>query len=76
MLQNSTKPRPVFHPPPGGTTAAKRFFGKLPDPLFDYLLVHLEPTPRPARRRPRQKRQSYLQPIGIRGGGPTDDRGP
>ncbi len=48
---------------PDGTTAAERFFGKPPDPLFDYLLAHLKPPPRPARKRPRPKRQSYLQPI-------------
>lgn len=48
---------------PDGTTAAERFFGKPPDPLFDYLLSHLQPPPRPARKRPRPKRQSYLQPV-------------
>lgn len=48
---------------PDGTTAAQRFFGKPPDPLFDYLLAHLEPPPRPARRRPRPKKQSYLLPA-------------
>jgi len=48
---------------PDGTTAAERFFGKPPDPMFGYLLAHLEPPPRPARRRPRPKKQRYLQPI-------------
>ena len=48
---------------PDGTTAAERFFGKPPDPLFDYLLAHLKPPPRPARKRPQPKRQGYLQPI-------------
>jgi hypothetical protein len=48
---------------PDGTTAAERFFGKPPDPLFDYLLAHLQPPPRPARKRPRPERRSYLQPI-------------
>lgn len=48
---------------PDGTTAAERFFGKPPDPLFDYRLSHLQSPPRPARKRPRPKRQSYLQPV-------------
>ena len=48
---------------PDGTTAAERFFGKPPDPLFDYLRAHLEPPPRPARKRPRPERRSYLLPV-------------
>ena len=48
---------------PDGTTAAERFFGKPPEPLFEYLLAHLEPPPRPARRRPRPKKQSHLLPV-------------
>jgi hypothetical protein len=37
---------------PDGSTAAERFFGHPPNPLFDSLLQALPLPPRPARNRP------------------------
>ena len=48
---------------PDGTTAAERFFGQAPAPMFESLLQHLDPPPRPARRRPQPPRPAYLQPL-------------
>lgn len=48
---------------PDGTTAAERFFGQPPEPLFVYLLRRLRPPPRPARKRPRPPKQPYLLPA-------------
>ena len=44
-----------------GTTAAERFFGRPPDPMFESLLQRLPLPPRPACRRPRSPKPSYLQ---------------
>jgi len=46
-----------------GTTAAERFFRRPPDPLFERLLQLLPPPPRPARKRPRAPKPSYLLPL-------------
>jgi hypothetical protein len=48
---------------PDGTTAAQRFFGRRPAPLFDHLLQRLPPPPRPARKRPRPQKPPYLLPV-------------
>ena len=48
---------------PDGTTAAERFFAQAPTPMFEYLLQHLDPPPRPARKRPRPPRPAYLQAL-------------
>jgi hypothetical protein len=48
---------------PDGTTAAQRFFGQPPAPMFEYLLAALDPPPRPARKRPRPPRVAYLEPM-------------
>lgn len=41
-----------------GTTAAERFFGSKPPPLFEWLLERLPELPRPARRRPSAKEKA------------------
>jgi hypothetical protein len=33
---------------PDGTTVAERFFAQAPAPMFESLLQHLDPPPRPA----------------------------
>jgi hypothetical protein len=48
---------------PDGTTAAERFFRRPPDPVFECLLQLLPPPPRPARKRPRAPKPSYLLPV-------------
>jgi len=48
---------------PDGTTAAERFFGQAPAPMFESLLQHLDPPPRPALKRPRPPRPAYLEPL-------------
>jgi hypothetical protein len=48
---------------PDGTTAAERFFGQAPAPMFAHLLTALDPPPRPARKRPRPPRVAYLEPM-------------
>lgn len=48
---------------PDGTTAAERFFGRPPAPLFAQLLERLPLPPSPARRRPRPPKPAYLLPI-------------
>ena len=48
---------------PDATTAAERFFRRPPDPLFERLLQLLPPPPRPARKRPRAPKPSYLLPV-------------
>ena len=48
---------------PDGTTAAERFFGRPPAPLFAHLLERLPLPPSPARRRPRLPKPAYLLPI-------------
>jgi hypothetical protein len=48
---------------PDGTTAAERFFGRRPAPLFDVLLDKVPLPGRPARKRPRPPKPPYLQPI-------------
>jgi hypothetical protein len=35
-----------------GTTAAERFFGAKPQPVFEYLLERMPELPRPVRKRP------------------------
>ena len=47
---------------PDGSTAAERFFGHPPNPLFDSLLQALPLPPRPARNRPLASK-SYLLDI-------------
>ena len=46
---------------PDGTTAAERFFGRRPSPLFDVLLDKVPLPGRPARKRPRPPKPPYLQ---------------
>lgn len=46
-----------------GTTAAQRFFRRRPEPLFEQLLKRLPPPPRPARKRPKSPKPSYLAPV-------------
>lgn len=48
---------------PDGTSAAERFFGQPPTPMFEHLLSTLDPPPRPARKRPRPPRVAYLQQV-------------
>jgi transcriptional regulator with XRE-family HTH domain len=48
---------------PDGTTAAERFFGQPPAPMFAYLLTAIDPPPRPARKRPPPSRVAYLEPM-------------
>jgi hypothetical protein len=45
------------------TTAAERFFGRAPPPLFEQLLERMPLPPRPRRRRSRAPKVSYLAPI-------------
>jgi hypothetical protein len=46
-----------------GTTAAERFFGRPPDPMFERILERLPLPPRPARRRPRPPKPAYLLAV-------------
>jgi hypothetical protein len=47
-----------------GTTAAERFFGRPPDPMFESVLQRLRLPPRPARKRPRRSTDpGYLLPV-------------
>jgi len=46
-----------------GTTAAERFFGRAPEPLFEQVLARVPLPPRPARRRPRPPKPPYLMPV-------------
>ena len=46
---------------PDGTTAAERFFGRRPSPLFDALLEKVPLPGRPARKRPRPPKPHYLR---------------
>ncbi len=46
-----------------GTTAAACFFRRRPEPLFEQLLERLPPPPRPARKRPKPPKPSYLFPV-------------
>jgi len=48
---------------PDGTTAAERFFGRPPAPLFEQLLQRMPLPPSPARRRPPPPKPAYLLPI-------------
>lgn len=48
---------------PDGTTAAERFFGRPPAPLFEQLLERMPLPPAPARRRPRPPKPAYLLPL-------------
>jgi hypothetical protein len=48
---------------PDGTTAAERFFGQAPPPLFTELLQRVPLPPKPAEKRPRPRPQSYLLPL-------------
>ncbi len=48
---------------PDGSTAAQRFFGQAPAPMFDQLLKAIDPPPRPARKRPRSPRIAYLESV-------------
>lgn len=48
---------------PDGTTAAQRFFGRPPAPMFEQILERLPLPPRPARRRPRPPKPPYLLPV-------------
>jgi hypothetical protein len=45
------------------TTAAERFFGRAPPPLFEQLLERVPLPPRPRRRRPRAPKVPYLAPM-------------
>jgi hypothetical protein len=48
---------------PDGTTAAERFFAQPPQPMFSFLLRHLDAPPRPARKRPRAPHRAFLAPA-------------
>jgi hypothetical protein len=48
---------------PDGTTAAERFFARAPAPMFACLVQTLDPPPRPAQKRPRAPRRSYLETL-------------
>jgi hypothetical protein len=48
---------------PDGTTAAQRFFGRAPPPLFEQLLARVPLPPRPRRRRPPRPKVPYLMPL-------------
>jgi hypothetical protein len=45
------------------TTAAERFFGRAPPPLFEQVLARVPLPPRPRRRRPPGPKVSYLTPL-------------
>lgn len=45
------------------TTAAERFFGRAPPPLFEQLLERVPLPPRPRRRRAHAPKVSYLSPM-------------
>ena len=46
-----------------GTTAAERFFGRAPPPLFEQVLARVPLPPRPRRRRPPRPKMPYLTPL-------------
>jgi hypothetical protein len=48
---------------PDGTTAAERFFGRAPPPLFEQLLARVPLPPRPRRRRPPSSKVPHLMPL-------------
>lgn len=48
---------------PDQTTAAERFFGRAPPPLFEQLIERVPLPPRPRRRRSRSPKAPYLTPV-------------
>ena len=46
-----------------GTTAAERFFGHAPEPLFEQAIKRVPLPPRPRRGRPRPPKTAYLMPA-------------
>ncbi len=62
-LQALTAVHNYFISRPEGTTAAERFFGTAPAPMFTQLLERTPLPPQPARKRPRPPRPPYLQPL-------------
>jgi hypothetical protein len=48
---------------PDGTTAAERFFGRAPPPLFEQLLARVPLPPCPRRRRPPRSKVPHLMPL-------------
>jgi hypothetical protein len=48
---------------PDGTTAAERFFGRAPAPLFQQIIARVPLPPRPRRRRPPRPKVPYLTPL-------------
>jgi hypothetical protein len=48
---------------PDGSTAAQRFFGRAPPPLFEQLITRVPLPPRPRRRRPPRLKVPYLTPL-------------
>ena len=48
---------------PDQTTAAERFFGRAPLPLFEQLIERVPLPPCPRRRRPRAPKRPYLTPL-------------
>jgi len=48
---------------PNQTTAAERFFGRAPPPLFEQLLERVPLPPRPRQRRARAPKVPYLTPL-------------
>jgi hypothetical protein len=59
-LQALTTIHNYFLQRPDGSTAAERFFGRKPLPLFDWLLKKLTPPARPAKKRPQMPKPSLL----------------
>jgi hypothetical protein len=59
-LQALTTIHNYFLQRPDGSTAAERFFGRKPLPLFDWLLKKLTPPARPAKKRPQMPKPSIL----------------
>jgi hypothetical protein len=48
---------------PDGTTAARRFFGREHDDLFQWVLGRIRPPARPAKKRPGPPKPAYLQGV-------------
>lgn len=62
-LQALTTIHNFFLKRPDGSTAAERFFGHTPKPLFDWLLQSLPFPPRPAQKRPPKPKPGLLDVL-------------